>query len=484
MGFGISKKQRFQAKMTLNQNITDSDSRFNQALDYLYNRTNYENFVKIPYDRLYLNMDRLARFLDWLGRPDAKMKIVHIAGTKGKGSVSMMLEKILRAEGIRTGLFTSPHLYSVLERFAVMGQPCSEDEFADVLFDLKDRLAAFSRENPDLCLAEEPFTFFEWSVLIALELFVRREVEIAVMEVGLGGRFDATNLCRTDVSAITSISYDHMDYLGETLEKIASEKAGIIRSGTPAVCGVGSSMLFPQNEACSQHLITSDDVESVRNVIRKKAKECGAPFYSVESISSEVDHLALPFYGRHQRWNFEIVRKILDILGIGISLEKMAGSLTDLTLPARLETVWKDPLVFIDGAHNRASVAALVQSLREYVRINKKNGPKTLLFAVSSGKDIEGMIAEFETFFDEFAITSYESGIRAVPVDQLAQKVRNCVKTDITVTAVSDLAGYLGDYLKKSKGKNGLCCAAGSFYFASEIASSFKKKGENFISAD
>ncbi len=464
--------------------------RFRQALDFLHNRTNYENFVKIPYDRLCLNKDRLEKFLDYLDRPDQKMKIVHVAGTKGKGSVSMMLEKVLRSYGIRTGLFTSPHLYSVLERFEINGNKCSEYEFADVLFNLKDRLQRFSSGYPELRLEEEPFTFFEWSVLIALELFARQKTEVAVMEVGLGGRFDATNICDTDVSVITSISYDHMEYLGQTLEEIASEKAGIIRRGTPIVSGIGSSLLFPQNAACPQHFITLKDIESVRSVIRRKAEKENAELDQILEISPETKGLDLPFYGEHQQWNFEIVRHVMNILRPTLleilssrssqtdrdsadtdwSAAKMAGFLSGLRLPARMEKVCCDPLVFIDGAHNRASAAALTQSLRDYVNRNKITGKKTLLFAVSAGKDIDGMTAEFETFFDEMIVTAYQSSIRAIPSDELVRQVRKTSGAAITVRGVSDFKEYLKEYCRKNKGQNALCCVAGSFYFASEAA--------------
>ncbi|MBQ9127980.1 MAG: hypothetical protein IJY15_09520, partial [Thermoguttaceae bacterium] len=185
---------------------------YRRALDFLYKRTNYETFRKIPYEEMRRNLLRLKDFLAFLGNPEKNFKIVHIAGTKGKGTVCASLDALLRARGRRVGLFTSPHIEELTERFQINGKRCGKTLFAETLLELSRLYVRFERERGD----SRPLTFFEWSLVVALVLFARAEVDVAILEVGLGGTFDATNVCDADVSAITSVSYDHCDVLGST----------------------------------------------------------------------------------------------------------------------------------------------------------------------------------------------------------------------------------------------------------------------------
>src|SRR5262245_30142218 len=208
------------------------------ALDWLMGRINYERTAFIPYQDRQLKLDRMRQLLTRLGQPDAGMKIVHIAGTKGKGSTSAMIAGILTAAGFRTGLFSSPHLERIEERFAVDAEPCTAAE----LVALVDRLRPVVRSMDEEAAAEGDAaggpTYFEATTAMALLHFVERGVDAAVLEVGLGGRLDSTNVCLPAVCVITSISFDHTKQLGNTLASIAREKAGIIKPGVPVVCGV------------------------------------------------------------------------------------------------------------------------------------------------------------------------------------------------------------------------------------------------------
>ncbi len=233
------------------------------AVNWLSGRINYERTLEIPYGEGQLKLDRMRELLGRLGRPDARMKIVHVAGTKGKGSTSAMIAGVLAAAGFRTGLFTSPHLERIEERFAVDGEPCSAEELVTLVERVRpvvEGMDARGREKTDqdgpcagraeqgergqsFLRAEQGTdpggpTFFEIVTAIALVHFVERRVDAAVLEVGLGGRLDSTNACLPAVSVITSISFDHTKQLGNTLAAIAREKAGIIKPGVPVVCGV------------------------------------------------------------------------------------------------------------------------------------------------------------------------------------------------------------------------------------------------------
>src|SRR5262245_47284250 len=207
------------------------------GLDWLKGRINYERTV-LPYQSRQLKLDRMRQLLTRLGQPDAGLKIVHVAGTKGKGSTSAMIAAMLTAAGYRTGLFSSPHLERIEERFAVEGLPCTADELVTLI----DRMKADARAMDEEAAADgDPQggpTYFELTTAMALLHFVERKTDAAILEVGLGGRRDSTNVCLPEVSVITSISFDHMRQLGNTLASIAREKAGIIKPGVPVICGV------------------------------------------------------------------------------------------------------------------------------------------------------------------------------------------------------------------------------------------------------
>ncbi len=214
------------------------------AIDWLMRRINYERTAFVPYCSRQLKLDRMRQLLTRLGQPDAGMKIVHVAGTKGKGSTSAMIAAMLTAAGYRTGVFSSPHLERIEERFAVDGVPCSADELVALVNRVIPIVRAMDEEAGEPASAGDEATsdagptYFEITTAIALLHFVERHVDAAVLEVGLGGRLDSTNVCLPVVSVITSISFDHMRQLGNTLASIAREKAGIIKPGVPVVSGV------------------------------------------------------------------------------------------------------------------------------------------------------------------------------------------------------------------------------------------------------
>jgi len=323
----------------------ESNSAFEQTLLFLYDRTNYETFQSIPYDQLEKNLKLLTCFLDWLGSDWRKLNIVHVAGTKGKGSVCMILERILRESGYKTGLFTSPHLYCVTERFAINGFPCKKKLFAETVLELREKWELFKSECRNQVLRGDSetmdeikrpsnpnLTFFEWSVIIAFTLFVRENVDVVLLETGLGGRYDATNVCVPRVSVITSISYDHQEQLGNTLLKIAGEKAGIIKPEVPVVCGAEISLVLQREhfsgplkmdpsgdsafggDPVPETVVSAGQIRDVQRLIKSVAQENRAPFYQIETVSGFAQKCPLAVWGEHQRWNVEIALTVLEIL--------------------------------------------------------------------------------------------------------------------------------------------------------------------------
>jgi dihydrofolate synthase/folylpolyglutamate synthase len=402
------------------------------AIDYLLGRINYERVAVLPYGERHLKLDRMRTLLNRLGNPDAGVPIVHVAGTKGKGSTSALVASILHAAGYEVGVFSSPHLERLEERFSINGQPIGGDE----LVALVDRVRPIAQQMDDAAdavgdPAARP-TFFELTTAMALMHFADRQVDAVVLEVGLGGRLDATNVCQPAVTVITSISRDHTRQLGDTTDKIAAEKGGIIKPGVPVVIGAMD--------------------ESARAVIVELARRNGSrllepprdyefayrPPHEVDAHAScgRMDYLGraqgelfelrdapLRLLGRHQAANAAIALATVSELrrqGWLVSTDAMRAGLAEAVLPGRIEVIGRGPAVVLDVAHNVASVEALVQSLAESFASRRR----TLLFAASRDKDVAGMLRVLLPHFDRVVATEFQDNPRAVPAEQLADLCR------------------------------------------------------------
>src|SRR5262249_16306625 len=295
--------------------------------------------------------------------PHDKLRIVHIAGSKGKGSTSAMLGSILQHAGYRVGLFTSPHLVAVEERIQVDRQPIAQDELAALLCEIRDA-------TPPKFMQE--LTFFEIGSALGFVHFVRRCVDLAIVEVGLGGRFDSTNVCAPLFSIITSISFDHTQLLGDTLAKIASEKAGIVKPGRPAISGVRNPEARQVIEdICRQRGSPLRQLDVDIRCTHQPAR-IGADAERPASVEIVTDARACPalslgLSGEHQARNAALAVAAVETLAreVPISDRAVADGLANVVWPARLEIMARRPLVLLDCAHNVASAQALVQALEE-----------------------------------------------------------------------------------------------------------------------
>jgi dihydrofolate synthase / folylpolyglutamate synthase len=363
-----------------------NESKYQATLEYLYQFVDYSlvrNFRNSPET---FDLGRMRRLAQAMGNPQEAYPIIHVAGTKGKGSVSALCASALRAAGYKVGLYTSPHLDDFTERIQLDGEPIPHA----MLVKLVDEQREVFQSIPHI-------TFFEITTALAFLYFARQKVTAAVIEVGLGGRLDATNICLPRVAVITSLSYDHMALLGNTLAEIAGEKAGIIKEGVPVA-------LSPQKEEASE-------------VVRRVARERGADLievgkdYKFTPLSHTLEgqtlqvwqaaeagevksiELEIPLLGVHQVENAAIAYAALQVArkqGIALTESQIQEGFGQVTWAARFEVLQREPGVVVDCAHNRDSAEKLRQAVDDYF----PGKPVVLVFGASEDKDIEGILDE------------------------------------------------------------------------------------------
>ena len=428
------------------------------ARAFWYSLINYEHNLPTPHD---LKLDRMRALLARLGNPQDRLRIIHVAGTKGKGSTSAMLAAVLRQAGYRTGLFTSPHLCRVEERFQVDGAPITADELTTLLNEVRQAVAG----------APHPaITFFEAAAAVGFLHFVRRRVNAAIVEVGLGGRLDSTNVCRPVVSIITSISLDHMRQLGDSIAAIAMEKAGIVKTGRPTLSGATAPEARPVVErVCSEHnsplrqqgVDFHYDYEPGRIGVLKERR----PRMRATTRKRVWPWMELKLLGEHQAENAALVVACVEELrsqGWTISDDATAAGLAGAVWPARMEVLGREPLVILDCAHNPASAEALTRTLLTSFPL----GRRLLVFAGSSDKDLAGMFRFLAPHFAHAFLTPYLGSARSTPPEQLAQLWRAAGGSTATLCRAP---GEAWDSARQMAAPDDLICVTGSIFLAGEM---------------
>jgi dihydrofolate synthase/folylpolyglutamate synthase len=442
------------------------------ALRFLDDRINYERFDSLPFRDLKL--ERMRELLARLGNPQQEMPIVHVAGTKGKGSTAVMTGAVLTAAGYRTGVFTSPHLERIEERTAIDGRPCSEEEFVGLVDRLAPVVEDMDREASGGSEAGAGPTYFEITTAMALCHFARRRVQAAVLEVGLGGRLDSTNVCRPQVSVITSISLDHTKQLGSTLEAIAREKAGIIKPGVPLVSGVTNAgpreviREVCRDQGCRLTELETDfqfQYQPPRGLESSPGMGTLDFQFLLAGREHRYDGVALRLLGRHQAANAAVALAALaELQGLGFTIGSSAirKGLAGISWPARVELIARRPAIVVDAAHNRASVEALVQVLAESFSVRRR----LLVFATTKEKDVRGMLAVLLPQFDAVIFTRYLNNPRAVEPHELA-----AVAEDLTGRSYPVIANPAEAWREmfQAASPDDLVCVTGSFFIAAEI---------------
>jgi dihydrofolate synthase/folylpolyglutamate synthase len=444
------------------------------ALAFLYGRIDYERTASIPYASGELRLDRMRELLAHLGDPQQRLKIVHVAGTKGKGSTSAMIASILTAAGYRTGLYSSPHLDRLEERIQVDGEPCSPDELVALVVRLQPVVAAMDASaGPRRKFAGGP-TYFELTTAMALMHFADRRVDAAVLEVGLGGRLDSTNVCQPQVTVITSISFDHMEQLGHTLAAIAREKAGIVKPGVPLVSGVldeePRATIAEVCQAQGSRLVQLGVDFDVRYYPPREvdhSARLGAIDFSYRNSGVAIDCERLPIglLGKHQAANAGVALAVCVELrqrGWTIPVAAMRDGLSQINWPARIEVVSQRPTVILDTAHNVASIAALVETLDESFSPRRR----LLVFATTRGKDVRGMLELLLPAFDRIVFTCYTTNPRGIAAEEMKALAIELGGQQVSVQP--DVASAWNEVQTLATDED-LICLTGSFFLAAEI---------------
>lgn len=375
-----------------------------------------------------LGLDNVHRLLRELGLPRAGMKFIHVAGTNGKGSTCAFLHSILKQAGINAGLFTSPHLVHFGERIRDADRLISPEEIEEGIARLRERVRDWD-PHP---------TFFELAFVLALDWFARRDLEWIVLETGLGGRLDATNAITPVASVITPIGWDHMQILGDTLAKIASEKAGIIKPGVP--------------------LVTQTQDDEALDVLLATAREKNAPL----TLVTEPCDLPLGLAGPHQRWNAALALAALHAAGLDLPPNVLEAGLKLVEWPARFQRLRGD--VILDGAHNLDAARVLAQTWREQF----PNQKATIVFGAVAGKDVGAVLHELAPLAAEWHFTHFDSP-RAMNAEELKAMLGS---SDVPVFCHANLTAAL----EATRGASPRLIT-GSLYLAGEVLAAFNSSG-------
>ncbi len=432
---------------------------YNDALRYIYSFATYQKRTRESYLTDTIKLARERELLHMLGDPDHQVRSVLIAGSKGKGSTAAMTASMLQAAGYNVGLYTQPHLHSHRERIQINGAPISKSE----LISLVKRIQPVVQAVSDEVEMGRPRTF-ELDTAIALDAFAQRGMDFAVLEVGVGGRLDATNVVTPMVSAITSLSYEHTDILGSTLTEIAREKAGIIKEG-------GQVVSAPQR---AEAIAVIDRVCRERNarlVVAGRDWRWGAGNVSLDGQSFRLcnrkaelqyNNLYIPLLGRHQLTNAAVAVAIIHLLkecGIAVSEESVREGLRRVRWPGRLEILSRQPLLVVDGAHNADSARKLWQALREYLDFERL----ILVLAMTRSKDIAGIVRELVPPAHKVVVTQTIHPRRA-GVEVVRREVTRYVEDVVTT---EDTASALDNAWSEAR-PGDLICVTGSLFLVAE----------------
>jgi len=442
--------------------MTGEQMDYQAALDYVLSFADYE---RLPRSAFVFDLKRIERLLARLGNPQHAARSVHVAGTKGKGSTAAMLASILTQAGYRTGLYTSPHLISPMERLQVDGEPMAKDVFGRLVAMIKPEVAAVNASGG---LGE--LTTFELLTALAFSYFQEMEVDYQVLEVGLGGRLDATNVVQPEVCVITSISFDHTDVLGDTLPRIAAEKAGIIKSGSVVAC----SPQPPEAMAVIERTCRKSGARLVKVgsevTWERQAISPEGQSFRLSGLAGEYN-LEIPLLGEHQLENAATAVTAAEVLATGearISPESIARGLNQVRWPGRLQVLRRKPWVIVDGAHNADSARRLVQTLRQYFSFARV----FLIFGASSDKNIAGMVAELASLPGEIIVTRSHHP-RAVTPAMLGSEFS---KHGIVPEEAENVVAAVELALARASPSD-LICATGSLFLVAEVMEYLAPRG-------
>ncbi len=429
---------------------------YKSAVQYLYSHADYERYSPAKYTRRNFNLDRMQHLLSKLDNPQHRYRCVHIAGTKGKGSTATMLARMLQACGYKVGLYISPHINCLRERITINEQKISQKKLTTSIANLASHVDKMGKEKP---------TFFEIMTAVAFRHFSESAVDIAVVESGLGGRLDSTNVLEPSVCGITSISIDHTQQLGQNIAEIAREKAGILKKGVPAVSvpqhpEAATALRQIASEVNTNIFFTGEDIDFSYRVESSRTRGCHTRL-SLTTARSQFEHLPVPLPGEHQALNCGLALALLDQLkaqGVDIDDERAISGLSTTELSGRMEMICHEPRILIDGAHNAASVKALVRSIGQHIHYDSM----IMIVGCSADKDLHGIMQQVATGADKVIFTCARNTPRAAEPRMLAE-----IYTELSDGKTGQVAENLEDALRIADiaaSPEDLICVCGSFY--------------------
>jgi len=434
-----------------------------ESVDYIFEHTNYEMIPRVPHTVAQYDLRRVYELLERLGNPHLKAKSLHITGTNGKGSTAAMLASVMTAAGYVTGLYTSPHLITMRERFMVDKRMIGEAEVAEIMTCLRPEIEGVNKRG-----TYGKLTVFEILTCLCFAYFAQKGCQFQVMEVGMGGRFDATNVIQPEVCFLTSISLDHTEVLGDTLSKIAGEKAGIIKPGSAVIS-------HPQQEEADK-VIRETCKEKEVNLIRVgkdvTARSLGHDLEHQElEVKGQLDSykVVIPLLGQYQLDNTAAAAAGIEVLiekGIKISKENLLKGLATVDFPGRMQIIHRKPFIVVDGGHNPGAARRLKEAIYEYFKPNIA----ILVIGISSDKDIAGIVKELSPVFKRVIATQANNPRAIRPEVIAAEFARYKIEARIT----ESVSQALSEALATAK-EDDLVCATGSLFVVGEAIQYIEK---------
>jgi dihydrofolate synthase/folylpolyglutamate synthase len=431
---------------------------FPNAVRFLLERTDVERMRVVRYDEKFFKLDRTRRILAAMGNPQDQVRMVHVAGTVGKGSTVAMIASMLQGCGYAVGVYTSPHLIDVRERITVGGQRISKNEFTELL-----KIAVKAAEEAEI----DP-TYFELTTAIAFKHFAEQAVDLAVIETGLGGRLDATNVITPEVTVITQIDLDHTHILGRSRTEIAREKAGIFKRGVPAIS-------FEQDEAVEAVLREVAETAGTPLRIINKDIEFSYRFGATPELgphtrvclvteTSQLMHLPVPLPGEHQAINCALALAVIDTLkasGFDFPEMPLLEGLARTRNPGRMELLWDQPRILVDGAHNAIALGALMRCVGAHVPYDSM----VCVFGCCEDKDVPALLSKVALGGDKVIFTRARGNPRAADPDELQ---RQFADVSGKMSQVARSLPEALDLASRAVGRDDLVCVTGSFYLVGE----------------
>ncbi|MEV2276737.1 folylpolyglutamate synthase/dihydrofolate synthase family protein [Nocardiopsis sp. NPDC049922] len=391
------------------------------SADERYAEVTAEIMSRTPESEIDPRLDRVRTLLDLLGEPQRGFRVVHVTGTNGKTSTARMIDALLRARGLRVGRYTSPHLRTVRERIVVDGEPVSQERFVEAFDDIQPYVEMADAAN------DAPLSFFELLTAMAYAVFADTPVDVAVVEVGMGGRWDATNVVDADVAVVTPIGIDHTEYLPDTLEGIAEEKAGIIKPDSVAVL---AQQPLPAAEVLVRHAAEVGARvarEGLEFGVTARDVAVGGQQVAVKGLTGGYEQLFLPLFGAHQAGNAAVAIAAVEAFAAtgddagGLDPAIVGEALSGVDSPGRMEVVRTSPTVIADAAHNPAGMTATAAAVEEAFTFSRLVG----VVAIMADKDVEGILEPLEPLLDEIVVTRNSSprSLEPARLSALAQEI-------------------------------------------------------------